>query len=67
MQERVGRRQKVEDRKAMEQARIQELQEWEDKLVGPEVKDQMKTMWEVSGKNKIVSVNEKEKLVDTRV
>ncbi|BFZ16019.1 hypothetical protein BsWGS_19057 [Bradybaena similaris] len=47
MQERVDRRQKVEDRKAMEHARIQEMQNWEDTLLGPEVKDQIRTMWEL--------------------
>ncbi|CAG5121193.1 unnamed protein product [Candidula unifasciata] len=47
IKERVDRRQKVEDRRAMEHARIQEMQTWEDTLLGPQVKDQIKTMWEL--------------------
>ncbi|KAH9510400.1 hypothetical protein Btru_043080 [Bulinus truncatus] len=47
MQEKVDRKQKVEDRKAMEQARLQELQEWEDKMLGPEIKEKIRTMWEL--------------------
>ncbi|RUS71083.1 hypothetical protein EGW08_021161 [Elysia chlorotica] len=47
MQERVDRRQKVEDRRAMELARLQELQSWEDNLIGPEIKEHLRTMWEL--------------------
>ncbi|XP_059169098.1 uncharacterized protein KIAA2026-like isoform X2 [Physella acuta] len=47
MQEKVDRKQKVEDRKAMEQARVQDLQEWEDKILGPDVKEKIRTMWEL--------------------
>ncbi|CAL1535556.1 unnamed protein product [Lymnaea stagnalis] len=47
MQEKVDRRQKVEDRKALEQAKQQELQDWEDNMLGPDVKKQIKTMWEL--------------------
>uniref|UniRef100_A0A0B6YDI8 Uncharacterized bromodomain-containing protein 10 helical domain-containing protein n=1 Tax=Arion vulgaris TaxID=1028688 RepID=A0A0B6YDI8_9EUPU len=47
LQERVDRRQKVEDKKAMEHAKIQEMQTWEDNLLGQEVIDQIRTMWEL--------------------
>ncbi|XP_013065641.2 uncharacterized protein KIAA2026-like [Biomphalaria glabrata] len=47
MQEKSDRRQKVEDRKAMEQAKMQDLQEWEDRMLGPDVKDKIRTMWEL--------------------
>ena len=47
LQEKVDRRQKVEDRRAMELARLQELQTWEDQLLGPEIKEHIRTMWEV--------------------
>ncbi|GFS24850.1 hypothetical protein ElyMa_003426900 [Elysia marginata] len=47
LQEKVDRRQKVEDRRAMELARLQELQTWEDNLLGSEVKEHIRTMWEL--------------------
>ncbi|GFO29459.1 xanthine dehydrogenase/oxidase-like [Plakobranchus ocellatus] len=47
LQEKVDRRQKVEDRRAMEQARLQELQDWEDRIIGPDIKEHIKTMWEL--------------------
>lgn len=47
LQEREDRKQRSEDKKAMEQARIQEIQDWEDGFIGKEIKEDLRTMWEV--------------------
>lgn len=46
-QDKDDRRQRSEDKKALEHARIQEIQDWEDYFIGEDVKSDIKTMWEV--------------------